>query len=636
MGSKTRARYRAVVVQSVRARRDVVYGLATMAITTVAALFVLEIWRAELDSPFVYRDDANLNLMLVKGLLENGWYLENPSLGAPLGQKLFDYPVLAGDHLNVVVLGLLGIVSEEPGTVVNLFYLLTYPLVALTSFAVMRRLRISAPVALICSSLYALLPYHFLRGETHLLLSAYYAVPLAAYLVLAVLSGEQLFAWRTGKRSGPLALASARTLLTLAICVVVTSASGSFYYAGFTVALLAIATLLRFAVTLDVRVLAGGSAVVAALVVLAVAHIAPTLAYQHHHGRNPEGIKRQPFESEYYSLRLTQLILPLSTHRLEPFARTRETYDAWSASTGIPSTEAAIAALGTVGSLGFLGLLVATLAGAIGSDRRPPLLVRSAGTAAVLAFVVATIGGFSSFIGLVYPQLRAWNRFSIFIAFFALLAVGVALDRAGSWLARRRTGRPLFAGVLAAVLVLGVLDQTNATYVPAYGETRGQYRSDRIFVRMIERRLPRDGAVFQLPYAPFPESVPPPPGRTVVYDMLRPYLHSRDLRWSFGAMQGRPEDWAAQLADMPLAEVLPIVSAVGFDALYLDRFGYPDDASADTAVGELVRLIGRRPQASSDGRLLFFDLRRYNERLRGRLSIEDLERLRAQVLPPSE
>lgn len=101
-------------------------------------------------------------------------------------------------------------------------------------------------------------------------------------------------------------------------------------------------------------------------------------------------------------------------------------------------------------------------------------------------------------------------------------------------------------------------------------------------------------------------------------------------------MQGRPEDWAAQLADMPLAEVLPIVSAVGFDALYLDRFGYPDDASANTAVGELVRLIGRRPQASSDGRLLFFDLRRYNERLRGRLSIEDLERLRAQVLPPSE
>lgn len=128
----------------------------------------------------------------------------------------------------------------------NVFFLLTFPLAALTAFLVMRRLGISAGAALVCASLYALLPYHFLRGETHLFLSAYYSVPLAAYLILAVLSGEPLFARRGGTRAWLLALASRRTLTTLTICVVVASASGSFYYAGFAVLLLGAAALFRF------------------------------------------------------------------------------------------------------------------------------------------------------------------------------------------------------------------------------------------------------------------------------------------------------------------------------------------------------------------------------------------------------
>jgi hypothetical protein len=614
----------------VRTRPDVAYAVATMGLTSAAAVLVLELWRASLHAPFAYRDDSVLNLMVVKGVLENGWYLENPKLGAPLGQELYDFPVVSGDHVNVLLFKLLGLVSDEPAAVLNLFFLLTFPLVALTAFLVMRRLGITAGPALVCSALYSLLPYHFLRGETHIFLAAYYAVPLAAYLVLSVLTGESLF--KRSTRTGLLAFASWTTLATIGICVVVASASGSFYYAGFAVILLAIATSLRFIVTRRAHVLVNGGSVAALILVFSSMNAAPTIVNDLKHGRNEAVGDRQPFESEYYSLRLTQLVLPLDSHRLEPFAGVRKTYDRWSASTGIDVTEAALAALGTIGALGFLGLLGVTLA-SMTARRPPPPLVGAAAVAAISAFLIATMGGFSSLFGMVYPQLRAWNRLSIFIAFFALVAVAVALDRARRLVLSRRRGRPLYAALLSIVLVLGVLDQTSQRWAPQYEETASVYARDGAFVRAIEQQLPVDAAVFELPYASFPEFVPPPPGRTVVYDLLRPYLHSERLRWSFGAMHGRPEDWASQLADKPLEQVVPTVSAVGFDAIYVDRLGYANDAVADKAERELVDILGRRPLRSEDGRMLFFDLRGYNERLRERLSARRLARLRESVLP---
>ena len=57
-----------------------------------------------------------------------------------------------------------------------------------------------------------------------------------------------------------------------------------------------------------------------------------------------------------------------------------------------------------------------------------------------------------------------------------------------------------------------------------------------------------------------------------------------------------------------------------------------DDAAADKAERDLSELVGRRPVKSDDGRLSFFDLRGYNERLRSRLSPQELARLRMQAL----
>jgi len=148
---------------------------------------MMQLWRANLWMPFTLGGDAPYYLMVIKGTLLHGWWLENPDLGAPYGQELYDFPFLAHDSFHLVLIKMLGLLSSDPVFVANVFFLLSFPLVTLVAFLVLRQLGISGDAALVCSALYALAPYHFLRDHQHLNLAAYYSVPVGAYLVLTIL-----------------------------------------------------------------------------------------------------------------------------------------------------------------------------------------------------------------------------------------------------------------------------------------------------------------------------------------------------------------------------------------------------------------------------------------------------------------
>jgi hypothetical protein len=563
-------------------------------------ILVLHSWRGDLGVPYSYSGDANQHDAFLKAVLDHGWYWHNPNLGAPGGQQLFDYPVLNGDTLNVLLWKLLGGFGLDAPVVLNVFFLATFFLVGLSAYLVLRRLTVSGPVAVVCSTLYALLPYHFYRGEDHLLLSAYYAVPLGAYLVLAVLGDEPLFARRVGGGRRLLSYASRRTLVTLGLCAVIALASGSFYYAVFTVVLVVAAALLRAVGGRSLRPLVEGGAVVAVIAVLSLVSLAPTLAYRARHGTNEQVAHRESFESELYGLKLAQLVLPIEQHRIGKLASLRQRYDAWST-----PTEATLGApLGVVGTVGLFWLLAISVLQLASPGRRvAPALDGQAGTAALVALFFAWTGGLATLLAAVEPQIRAWNRLSVFIGFFALLAVGLLLDRGLGALRSRPVGGSLAAVALCLVLAIGVLDQTSSASVPPYRTLAADWRSDEAFVRGIDARLPEGALVFQLPYVPFPET--PPVNRMADYDELRGYLHSDDLRWSYGAVKGRSDPNAA-LATEPVPALVRDVAAAGFAGIYVDRFGYADQAAK--LESELAAATGTKPLVSGNGRLSFFEL----------------------------
>ena len=153
------------------------------------ACLALKVWRGDLDVPFAYRQETQYYLMLAKAMEDHGGYFENPSLGAPFGQDLHDFAV-GTDRLNLDLLRLL-LVFGSPAAAVNVFFLLTFPLAAAAAFLVFRMLGVARAAAVVCALLFALAPYHFERGEGNLFLSAYWVVPLGAYLVLATLGGDR-------------------------------------------------------------------------------------------------------------------------------------------------------------------------------------------------------------------------------------------------------------------------------------------------------------------------------------------------------------------------------------------------------------------------------------------------------------
>jgi phosphoglycerol transferase len=592
-----------------------VQALAPYAAVLAVCLFVLngifKVRSADLGVPFTTTSDGMVYVTWAKGMLENGWYLHNPALGAPAGQDMHDYPV--PDLLHLLSLKLLSLVYRDAGTTVNVFFLLGFPLAALTAFFALRRLQVSAVPAGVAALLYAFLPYHLLRSEKHLFLSAYYLVPLAVLVVLG-LYRDARFLHRPSAAGA------------LVVCLLVGLAG--VYYAFFTCFFLGVAAAAACCYRRKVCPLLPAGILIAVITGGVVASVSPTLIYHHQHGPNPEAVDRAPEGAELYGLKLTQLLLPVNRHRVEALAHARAVYSNSPATPLI--TENEFATLGLAGAVGFL-ILVGRLLW-----RRPdtaPQLLDALAVLNVFAVLLATVGGFGSlFAFYVTPMIRAYNRVSVFLGFFALAAVALLLDALWRRFAVRSwPGRALGVACAAGLLGMCLLDQVPPGLFLTHVAREGQYRSEGAFVHQIEAAVPPGTMVFQLPYTPFPES--PPPGRMFDYDHFRAYLHSHTLRWSYGAMRGRAGDrWQREVAGKPLPEMVEALTLAGFGGIYLDRLGFADDGTAVEA--QLTRLLGVSPLVSGDGRLSFFSLSDYTRRLRQEFSDGEWQERRDTVVPP--
>jgi hypothetical protein len=366
--------------------------------------------------------------------------------------------------------------------------------------------------------------------------------------------------------------------------------------------------------------------------VLAVTNV-PSLLYRIDHGTNSEVASRSVTDADNYGLKIANLVLPVTDHRVGPLATLKAD------TLGGPVPSEGTEALGFIGAAGFVGLLAVAFVRLSTHWRRDADPDRTGDIVGQLAaltitcLVFAVIGGGATVVGvLAFSGIRAWNRISVYIAFFSLTAVGIWLT---TLLGRHCAGRRLRLGS-AAVVALPVLvaayDQTTPAFTPAYAATAGQYGSDRAFVAETEHVLGRSASIFQLPYVPFPEN-PPVVGMTD-YDHLRGYIHSDSLRWSYAGVRGRETEWQPTLLAQPIDIATIGMAAVGFDGLYIDRAGYSDHAAQLDS--QLRPILGAPLFESEDKRLTMYDLRPLQRRIDTESGPAQLRRAREATLhPPS-
>jgi phosphoglycerol transferase len=608
--------------------RDGAIVAATSALITA---WLFKIWDIPLRLPFLYQRDGIAQVAEVKGIIENGWYQFNPRVGWPIGYDHHDFPI-GSDNLHYAALKVIGWFSHDPVLVINVYYLLSFVLVALSAFYVIRYLGVSRRFAFVGALLYTFLPYHFLRGTWHLMLAAYYMVPVAALFTILVWrhappffravddddgggEGRVRFVW---KRWSSLWL----VLGCLAI------ASTDVYYAAFCIVLMLSAGVLQLVTVRNWRSLVSGVVLTAIIGVGLLVNLAPSLLYWRDHGSNDDVVQRTVAESDFYALRPIQMLSPIPGYRIDKI-NTRIVSEVFTA----PNNSEATQFLGAIGAAGFLGLMIVLLGLGFtrGRDRSPPLPFVLAALSA-LAVLFGVTGGLSWTFGIAgFTEIRSWNRISIFIAFYALVAVGLALD----WAVRHTRAFPYkpvaVSGVAALLVVIGVFDQTSSAIIPDSRRNEAAWNADAVFVQRIEDTLGPDGKVFQLPYLPFPEAeLDVPPYGMVDYDPLRGYLHSDELYWGYGGTRGRAADWQAQVVERATPRMLDAITAVGFDGLWIDTLGYPNHA--EEIIVEVEDATGETPIVSPNGRFVFFDRRGYQRQGEQRLGRSGVQALKERTL----
>jgi len=580
---------------------------ATLALATGAVLFAsLRLGSRDLRVPFVYGADGLFYTVVAKAVSQEGFF-HFSRLGAPFGMDLFDWPT--GMLLDFSLLALLTrALGGEAGAAVNVYWLASVVLTSVAAAWCFRRLALPTSVALPLGLLYGLLPYAFYRNVLHLSL-VFHFVPLLCLLLLRVASGRPCDATR------------AERVATGAACAL---QGLSYPYYGLFAALLApLAAALGCA---RARSFAPARTALVGLALLGsgmVINLAPSAAYWHIHGRNPELDYKSRADSDGYGLKIRQLVTPNPESPLPPLR--------WAAAriAAVPfplENENATTRLGLVASLGFLALLAVSLLAGSGVLREAPAPLHAAAMLNLAAVLVATVGGFGSiFAVFVTTAIRAWNRIAVFNAFFGLFASGLLV----AWLLDRAARRSRAAGRwarAAACVALGLcaLEQMSAGHLEASREADElRWREDEAFTREVETLLPRGGLVFQLPHTPTPLDASA--GAMLPYDNARAYLHSRTLAWSWGAISGRNGNWQAEVARLPPAEMVERLAAAGFTAIWVDRGGWAPSGASPYArtqtspEGELARAAGARAYASGDGRYAVVPLTAFAAGLRDEL-----------------
>ena len=480
----------------------------------------------------------------------------NPHLGAPYVANWNDWPIV--EEPLFVLSGLfarcLGLFAG-----LNLMVLLGQVLAGISFYLVCRWLRYRWEWAFAGSLAFALSHYAFQRSLAHLVLTYYWHVPLCLLVV-----------WWCGSRRG-LQLRGGRFWFSVVVALV-TSVQSPYYTHVFLqfLGLAAVAQLFRRGNWKKIVAPGALAAVTAAGFVLMNVD---TIYYQRVHGKNVEPTYRSYQNLEVFALKPIDLLIPPPDHRSSAAKAiaSRYLYDE-SYKTSIPG-EAFSPYLGLVG-IAAIGSLAFTSIRRVAAFPSYPLSVHAVQVIWLLLFSV--IGGVNGILGQFgLTAFRCTNRFSIVILALALLFAVRELTRF------TRSWRPslVLAGAISVVPLIFWDQLPPRQSHSAIARAEAMVRADRAFTLAMEKALPRNAMVFQLPVMRFPESWPI--HQMGDYEHLRPYLYSSTLHYSYGSNKGRREsDWQSAVEREPADKLTLAVERAGFAAIYINRKGYADHGAA--------------------------------------------------------
>ena len=282
--------------------------------------------------------------------------------------------------------------------------------------------------------------------------------------------------------------------------------------------------------------------------------------------------------------------------------------------------------LGIIGIIGFIYLLWIILK----KEKTNNNLINLLALLNITGVLLGVVSGFATIFSiLVSAQIRAYNRISVFIAYFCILTMAMKINDL-----IKGKNKKLWVPLLSILFLFSIWEQipfaSGITYADSTKKYKDKFDSDKTFILQIEKILGNDGMIFQLPYYKFPEM-----GKVKDlddYEMFKGYLFSDNIKWSYGGYKGRNSDlWNRYITSLSVKEMLEKISIAGFNGIYIDRKAYTEDEYTKLE-NEISEITKEKSYISNDKDLVFFDLTNYNNNLKNRYSKEQLENEKNKVL----
>lgn len=478
-----------------------------------------------------------------------------PHLNAPFSANWNDYPVT--EDFIYAIMGWLGKLIGLFAAA-NFMLFLAHLSAGLSFWYVSRELKYRPAFAFAGAIVYAFSHFMFARGLGHLVVTYCWHVPLMLLVTWWSYSSEQI------------PIRSKKFL----IAIIIAAVSGTFhpYYTGMFLQFLGFAVLLHL-VRKQYQKITFPLLMIAATLAGFFMTNADTIIYTLMNGVNAQAVGRNLAALEIYALKIPELVFPPAYHAWRAWAEYGQQHyylpafvkgEMWSP------------------YLGLVGLAGVTWLAAISSYRllqgRLQLIPVQSWQVLWILFY-SLVGGFNLLLGSFgFMLFRATNRYSIFILAIALLFLVRQLSR--------KCPEKLVLPLAFGIAVLGVWDQMTTRYTTAgMKPIVDLVQSDRNFASKLENQLPKSSMVFQLPVAAFPEIGPI--NRMGDYEHFRPYLFTKNLRYSYGTDKGRGDSaWQLEAAKLSPADMAKKLESYGFGAIIINRKGYEDNGNS--IVNELV------------------------------------------------
>ena len=558
------------------------------AVVSIGIIFYsLKLWKYDIKVPLNYWGDTIYQLLAIKSIIQNGWTFNIPQLSAPYSLSLVSFPVNASSDW--LIIKILSLFTHEAGLILNIFWMLTFVLTGWTTMFAMEQLKISKTLAFIGGIVYAFLPYAVERNVGHLNL-VYYLIPVVSLFVIKISDIQD------EKQS------SISKKILLAGC------AGCFfqgfnyvYYSFFSVGIFIYAFLLNQCKKISVKY---SAVAIAILITTTVANLVPSI-YSWNVGGKPDIGYKHAAEAEIYGAKIRKMLAPSPLNPLSLLSN----WGKKDAEAGFPhENENTTVRQGIYCAIGFI-LLICVSIGVLKTESN---LIRTLAYLNLTTLLVITVGGLGAIFNLlVLPDIRCYNRFSVFISFFSLVAISKFIDDLVNKAAKNF--RKNIIVVVICLAFFSLYDQTTSFIYLLNrqdGDTTAAYE-ERDIVTTIEKNYPNAKNVFQFPTIGFP--ILETYNRMESYDHLRPHLWSTRLNWSSPSFSSRHRLWQEKINKISGKNLLDYLVFSNFDLVWVDRYAYQDNA--DLIVSDLLSSGAKQLYCLKNPRFAIFDLSDYKKKI---------------------